>query len=229
MTKEELEERIKTGERFFIIYSNDLRQLRIDLSDHNTDYTRCIPHLEKSEYANSFTTTRPFPILIEYTDNNEFEIVGTEDKINTLDSEEGETFLTTIKIGEKLDMSIAFSYVRSILETLSEHPLAIEITNIKSLDSLSPWEMAEILTNQELTKKQKELIEKIKTHLIIIYKDLLNNYKLIIKEGHQKVREAHSAEIKRQLYIQETKEKFNEFVASLYAPKPKVKTLRRPE
>lgn len=225
MTREELEERIKMGERFFIIYSNDLRQLKINLSDHNDDYTKCIPHLDINEYTKPFSTPRPFPILVEYTDNNQFEIVSTRDKINILDSEEGETFLSTIKVGNSLKMSIAFTYVKSALAVLSENPLAIPLTSIKSLEGFSTWEMEEILNNKDLTKKQRELIEDKIKYLINLYKNTHDNYRLLIKEGHERVCEQHRAEIRRQLYEQWVRGKFSDFVEELYASRQKGKTL----
>lgn len=226
MNIEELEERIKKGERFFIIYSNNLKQLYINLDDHDRGYTKCIPHLEINEHSKPFNTPRPFPIIIEYTDDNEFILLNTEDKLNILDSEYG-TFLDTIQISKSLNINEAVIYVRHMLMRLSENPLAIDIASIKPLDEFTIWEMEEILNNKNLTPKQKKLIEEKKTYLTDLYKKNCKEYNTIITEGHERIHARHLNALRAQQYRERIASNFEEFVKELYEPKPKVKTLKK--
>lgn len=226
MEVDKLEERIKKGERFFIIYSNDLKQVYINLDNHDENYTKCIPHLEINKYTKPFNAPRPFPILIEYTDDFEFRFVTTKDKLNILNNEEL-SYLTTIQVEKPLNIYEAFSYVKQAVKLLKESPLAIDIASIKPLDDFTIWEMEEILKNKDLSKNQIKLLEEKKQYLINLYERTYNNYKTIIKQGHERIKEKHLAATKAKLHREKIKNDFNEFIEKLYMEKPKVKTLKK--
>lgn len=226
MKIEELEERIKNGERFFVIYSNDLKQLYIDLKDHDTRHTKCIPHLGTNPYVKPFNAPKPFPIIIEYTDDNEFRLLTTKDKLHILNRENG-TFLNIIKVDTPLNINEALVYVRNALIALSEEPFAIDIANIKPLEGFRIWEMEELLNNKNLTPKQREMLEERKARLIKIYETFYSDYREIIKRGDENIQARHINDLKAQEYRRKIETNFEEFIQELYEPKPKQKTLKR--
>ena len=216
----QLESRITNGEKIFMIRSNDLKQLYVNVDNSDNDYTKCIPHLGVNMYVTLFD--KSFPILIRYTDENTFEIIETGDRINIINSDK-KSFLDNLVVGRAMDVSVGYNYVKKSLKDLINNPFSLDIRHIKSTDQVSLSEKEMILDNNGMSDEQIEMINLAREKQAKFYERLYNDYEEFISIRDEIIQERHKSFLMQQAINEKVKSNFNDYIKDL----TKVKTLKK--
>lgn len=221
---EQLEEKIINGENIFVIYSDDLEQLYIDLENlDKDDFLKCVPHLSINNYGTP--CRKRFPILVKYNDENSFEIILTGHKLNVLYNGKV-NFLNTIPIDYLLDYDTSVKYIKESLNELIENPLCVHISNIRLVDNIFTDEKETILKGDGLNE-QSDTINLIIHELSDLYHSFINSLDSRIENRNNNLRERHNSYLKQKAHKEQVNNEFALFIEEMSKKDSKVLSLKK--